>query len=127
MIGYLLSRDQLNQNDLSPASFQTSIEPLCQSNRNEVIRGPTSLGTIFERQDLGMVYPSSLNPKPQSKVFFSGGYTTSHYAPQINTIQTELSYDLRTGANRYVHAKNFARAIVEYMQVHNLWRSLSKK
>lgn len=127
MIGYMLSGSQLNQNDLSPASFQTSIESLCRSDRNEAIRGATSLGTIFERNSLGVVYPSTTNPKPESRVFFSGGYTTKAYAPKINTIQTELSYDLRTGANKCVHAKNFARAIVEYMHVHSIWKSLSKK
>ncbi len=43
----MLSGDQLNQSDLSHSSFKTSIESLCESNRNEGIRGPTSFGTII--------------------------------------------------------------------------------
>jgi hypothetical protein len=120
MMGYMLSGDQLNQNDLSHPSFKTSIESLCGTNRNEGIRGPTSFGTIFERYGLGIAYPSLTNPKPGSRTFFSGGYIIRRFSSKINAIQTELPYEIRTGSNKRTNAQYFAQAIVEYMKIHNL-------
>jgi hypothetical protein len=120
MMGYMLSGDQLNQNDLSHPSFKTSIESLCGSNRNEGIRGPASFGTIFERYGLGIAYPSLTNPKPGSRTFFSGGYIIRRSSSKINAIQTELPYEIRTGSNKRTNAQYFAQAIVEYMKIHNL-------
>lgn len=116
----MLSGDQLNQNDLSLPSFKTSIETLCESNRNETIRGQKSFGTIFEKHDLGVAYPSLTNPKPGSRTFFSGGYIIRNYSSKINAIQTELPYDIRTGGNKRTNAQNFAETIVEYMTTNNL-------
>jgi hypothetical protein len=120
MVGYLLTGYELNQNNLSNPSFTTSIESLCDSNRNECIRGPTSFGTILEQYGLGVAYPSLNNPKPGSNEFYSGGYITRNYISKINAIQTELPYDIRTDPHRLTHAKNYAAAIVEYMKLHNL-------
>ncbi|CAF0759812.1 unnamed protein product [Rotaria sordida] len=120
MIGYMLSSDQLNQNDLSNPSFQTSIESLCGSNRNECIRGQTSFGSIFEQHGLGVTYPSLTNPKPGSRVFFHGGYIIKNYYSKINAIQIELPHDIRTGKNKLMNAQNFAQAIIEYMKTNNL-------
>ncbi|CAF2332200.1 unnamed protein product [Rotaria sp. Silwood2] len=120
MIGYMLSSNQLNQNDLSDPSFKTSIESLCKSNRNESIRGQTSFGSIFERHELGVAYPSLANPKPGSRVFFHGGYIIQNYSSKINAIQIELPYDIRTGRNKRMNAQNFAQVIVEYMKINNL-------
>jgi hypothetical protein len=123
MIGYMLSGNQLNQNDLSSPSFTTSIESLCGSNRNEAIRGQTSFGTIFEQHGLGVAYPSLSNPTPGSRTFFSGGYIIRNYSSKINAIQTELPYDIRTGENKRTNARKFAEVIVEYMKIHNLLMS----
>ncbi|CAF0990700.1 unnamed protein product [Rotaria sordida] len=120
MIGYMLSSDQLNQNDLLDPSFQTSIESLCGSNRNECIRGQTSFGSIFEQHGLGVTYPSLTNPKPGSRVFFHGGYIIKNYYSKINAIQIELPHDIRTGKNKLMNAQNFAQAIIEYMKTNNL-------
>lgn len=120
MIGYLLSGDQLNLDDLSVPTFKTSIDALCGSDRNENIRGQTAFGTIFEQYGLGVAYPSLANPKPGTRTFFSGGYIIRNYSAKINAIQAELPYDVRTGANNRTHARNFAHAIVEYMTVKNL-------
>ncbi|UJR33999.1 hypothetical protein I4U23_021413 [Adineta vaga] len=121
MIGYMLTSDQLNRNDLSDASFQTSIESFCSSNRNECIRGKTSFGTIFERNGLDIAYPSLQNPKPGSRTFFSGGHIVRHYSPKINAIQTELPYHTRIGIEAFTNAQRFAQTIVEYMKIHNLF------
>ena len=123
MIGYTLSSDQLNQNDLSDSSFQTSIESLCLTNRNECIRGENSFGSIFERNGLGIAYPSSLNPKPEGRTYFAGGYIVRHYLSKINTIQAELAYSTRMGPNAYENAQLFAQTIVEYMKTYNLLKS----
>jgi hypothetical protein len=123
MIGYMLSSEQLNQNDLSNPAFQTSIESLCGSNRNECIRGETSFGSVFERHGLGVAYPSGANPKPESRTFFCGGYIIRNYSTKINAIQVELPYDTRTGDNKQMNAKTFAQVIVEYMKINNLLMS----
>lgn len=120
MVGYLLTSNQLNQNNLSGPSFNTSIESLCHPDREECIRGSTSFGTIFELNGLGIAYPSLNNPKPGSNAFLSGGYITSHYIPRVNAIQTELPYDIRAGANRSTYAKNYATAVFNYMKINNL-------
>lgn len=127
MIGYMLSSDQLNRNDLSNPSYRTSIESLCGSNRNEAIRGSTSFGSILERHGLGITYPSLGNPKPGSRKFFSGGYIIQTYSSKINAIQLELSHDIRTGRNKVTNAQSVAHAIIEYMNIHNLLITESNK
>ena len=120
MVGYLLTSQQLNQNNLNSLSVKTSIESLCGSNREECIRGQSSLGTALELNALGIAYPSLANPKPGSLRFLSGGYITRNYSSTINTIQTELPYEIRAGVNRRIHAKNYAKAIISYMKLNHL-------
>ena len=120
MVGYLLTATQLNQDTLSGSSFTTSIESLCSTDRNVCIRGPSSFGTILESNGLGVSFPSLLNPKPGSRLFYSGGFITANYISKINAIQTELPYSTRAGANRAVLAKNYAQAIVEFMKANQL-------
>ena len=120
MVGYLLTSNQLNQNDLSNPSFSSSIERLCGSGRNQCIRGPTSFGTILENCGLGIAYPSSANPKPGSIDFLSGGYITRNYLSQVSAFQTELPYYIRTGADRLTHAKNYAKAVIDYMAANGI-------
>lgn len=120
MVGYLLTGNQLNQNNLSNPSFTTSIERLCGPDRDECIRGPSSFGTILELNELGISYPSLANPKPDSNRFLSGGYITRNYLSQGSAIQTELPYNVRAGANRITYAKNYAKAVVDFMKLNNL-------
>jgi hypothetical protein len=120
MVGYLLTAAQLDRDDLSASSFETSIESLCRVDRNACIRGSSSFGTILEENGMGTVYPSMVHPKPGSLDFFSGGYITYNYIPKINALQTELPYDVRNGVNRKIYAKNYAQAIVNYMKLNNL-------
>ena len=120
MVGYLLTGAQLNQNNLNSLSVTTSIDSLCGSNREECIRGQSSFGTALESNGLGIVYPSVANPKPGSNRFLSGGYITSNYKSKINTIQTELPFGVRNGDNRRTYARNYARAIINYMKLNGL-------
>lgn len=125
MLGYMLSKEQLNHNDLSSLSFQTSIESLCRLNRNEIIRGQSSFGTILEEYGFGTVYPSLKNPKPESHIFFAGGYITDSYSSKINAIQSELPYDVRAGPNNSTYAVKYAQAVLKYMEIHHLLRCSS--
>lgn len=120
MIGYMLSGDQLNQSDLSHPLMKTSIESLCTTDRNEIVRGERSFGTVFEQHGLGHAYPSLNNPKPGTRTFFSGGYIIRHYSAKINAIQTELPYEIRTGNSKRANAQHFAQTIVTYMKMHHL-------
>ena len=120
MVGYLLTGNQLNQNNLSNPAYTTSIESLCHPDRNECIRGPKAFGTILEEYELGVAYPSLNNPKPGSIHFLNGGYITRNYISKTNAIQTELPYYIRAGPQRLTHAKNYAAAIIEYMKQNNL-------
>ncbi|CAF1272827.1 unnamed protein product [Adineta ricciae] len=120
MVGYLLTSDQLNRNDLDTLLVSTSIDLLCNSSREECIRGPNSFGTVLESTQLGIAYPSLANPKPGSLRFLSGGYITKNYISNINAIQTELPYDIRAGINRRTHARNYARAVVHFMKQNHL-------
>ena len=124
MVGYLLTGNQLNQNNLSALSFSTSIERLCGSDRNQCVRGPSSFGTILENNGLGIAYPSLANPNPGSIDFLSGGYITRNYISQVSAIQTELPYYIRAGTDRLTHAKNYAKAIVDYMIANNFLPSV---
>lgn len=123
MIGYMLTSDELNRDDLSHSLLKTSIDALCESDRNESIRGYNSFGTIFERRGLGIAYPSLANPKPGTRTFFSGGYIIRNYSSKINAIQTELPFDIRNGIDRRKNAQKFAHALVEYMTIKSLLSS----
>jgi hypothetical protein len=120
MVGHLLSGTQLNQNNLNSLLVKTSIESLCGSSREECIRGQSSFGTVLELNGLGISYPSLANPKPGSIRFLSGGYITNNYKSKINAIQTELPYGTRAGVNRRIQARNYAKAIINYMKLNNL-------
>lgn len=115
MIGYLLTGNKLNQDSLSGSSFSTSIERLCSADRNPCVRGSSSFGTFLENRGLGITYPSLANPKPGSIDFLSGGFITKNYISQVSAIQTELPTYIRTSANRLTYAKNYARAVIDYM------------
>lgn len=123
MVGYLLSGDQLNTNNLNTLSVPTSIDLLCNSSLEECIRGPNSFGAALESNQLGIAYPSLANPKPGSLRFLSGGYITKNYISNINAIQTELPYDIRAGVNRRTHARNYAKAVVHFMKQNHLLSS----
>lgn len=120
MLGYLLTSDQLDKDDLAAPSFQTSIESLCSPNRNEGIRGEASLGSILERHGLGIVYPSLANPKPASRTFFSGGHIVRQYSPHINAIQIELPRSVRIAPDQSANAQQFAQSVIAYMTARNL-------
>ena len=124
MAGYLLTKKHLLENDLNVLKVNISIPRICGSDRNQCIRGSTAFGSIMERNNLGVVIPSMKNPQPAiNTTFFEGGYITSNYIGDIDAIQTELPPFLTSTSSRRTHAKNYAAAIVDYMQANNFLRS----
>ena len=97
MVGYLLTASELNRDDLSGLAF----------------------GTLLESNGITPAYPSLLHPKPGAREFFSGGFITEHYRSKINAIQTELPFEMRTGVNRAMFAKQYAQAIVEFLKANH--------
>ncbi|CAF0925664.1 unnamed protein product [Rotaria sp. Silwood1] len=123
MVGCLLYSSLLNRDDLeSTLATITSIEQICSlSNRTECIRGQTSFGTIMEKNELGIAYPSLAHPKPGNGTFYEGGFITGNYIWKINAIQTELPWSIRGGKYKLLNAKRYARTLIDYMTANNLF------
>ena len=84
-IGYLLSGNELDQNDkdldFNISSNDTSIFNILNSSNHllsDVIRGTNSLGSLFEIYGYSAL-PSSMSPSPEGMRYFSGGYNTVIY------------------------------------------------
>lgn len=95
----------------SPASFA------------EILRGPTSLGALFEAAGFPSV-PSASSPSPGTAEYFNGGYNTdrhgSRHGGPISGVQIETNFTgVRDGQ---VSWERFAGALVtvmtEYMALH---------
>lgn len=87
-LGYLLSGSQLNQSnatlDASKAyedtsSFKTMSEYNTQLSFSAVLRGTSSLGTLYANNGFRSI-PSSSEPSPNGDAYFSGGYNTRRHA-----------------------------------------------
>ena len=96
---------------VSPASFA------------EILRGPTSLGALFEGEGFPSV-PSVSSPSPGAAEYFNGGYNTdrhgSRHGGPISGVQIEANFTgVRDGQ---VSWERFAGALVtviaEYMAAH---------
>ena len=125
-IGYLLSGNELDQNDenldanISPND--TSIFNILNSSNHllsDVIRGPNSLGSLFEINGYSAL-PSSISPSPEGMRYFSGGYNTVVYGTNsdynFNAIQLEFPYptirDNQNSINTFAEA--FSSVIHDY-------------
>ena len=125
-IGYLLTGNELDQND---KDLDTNISPddtsifniLNSSNHllSDVIRGSNSLGSLFETYGFSAL-PSSLSPSPEGMRYFSGGYNTVVYGRDsdynFNAIQLEFPYptirDNQNSINKFAEA--FSSIIHDY-------------
>ena len=129
-IGYLLSGSELDSSDgyinqninIDETSIYSIINSSDESLSN-LIRGPNSLGSIFERNDYTAL-PSSESPSPEGMRYFSGGFNTFLYGTNKNfnfsAIQLEFPYPgLRdTSASRNLFAIAFSEIIHEYFLSH---------
>ena len=129
-IGYLLSGSELDSSDgyldqninIDETSIYSMINSSDESLSN-LIRGPNSLGSIFERNNYTAL-PSSESPGPEGMRYFSGGFNTFHYGTNKNfnfsAIQLEFPYPgLRdTSSSRNLFAIAFSEIISEYFLYH---------
>ncbi len=130
-LGYLLSSDELNRSDLALNSLEvvsrTSIRDLGRTSPipfSQLLRGPTSLGGLFQDEDIPSV-PSPAAPGPGDAPYFRGGYNTREHgsatdAEVVSGIQIEHHYGgIRDSPeSRAEYAARAARVIRAFMLEH---------
>jgi N-formylglutamate amidohydrolase len=118
-LGYMLTTTQLNGTDnaLAALAASSSIRSLVQtsgSNLPQLVRGPFSLGTLFEAEGFPAV-PSASQPSPGTDPYFNGGYNTNRHGSRnggtISGFQLEANF---TGVRDTPGSRaNFADALVD--------------
>lgn len=130
-LGYLLSAADLNVPDANLNSLatvaSTSIRELGRTSPiafSQLLRGPTSLGGLFQDEDIPSV-PSPAAPGPGDDPYFRGGYNTRRYgslddSEVIDGIQIEHHYrEVRDSEeSRAAYARKAAVVIREFMLAH---------
>jgi phenylpyruvate tautomerase PptA (4-oxalocrotonate tautomerase family) len=130
-LGYLLPREQLRQPDDSldhRPTYERSSSIHTLSTRSplsfaELLRGPTSLGALFEREGFPAV-PSDVTPHPGDDRYFDGGYNTYTHACRgggvICGVQIEANrVGVRdTEQSRAAFAAAVARVVERYLAKH---------
>lgn len=129
-LGYLLSSNALafSNSTLDNGSYGNSSSirmmiPLAGISFSQLLRGPTSLGTMFENRSYPAV-PSAAQPNPGSATYFSGGYNTARHGSssggQISGVQIECNYiNVRDTESAYTKfAGVFAETIADYSDLH---------
>ena len=129
-IGYLLTGDELDNSDnyidQNISANNTSIYSLLNTSNetlSSLIRGPQSLGSLFEN-NFYTALPSISSPSPEGMRYFSGGYNTFLYGTNrsfdFNAIQLEFPFpDIRdTPQSRNTFSSTFVNIIKEYIQTH---------
>jgi hypothetical protein len=129
-LGYLLSRNDLTRPDenlddaayVEKSSFRT-LGSKAGVDFADLIRGPLSLGTLFEAQGYPAV-PSQAQPDPGGEPFFSGGYSTWRHGSRdgsaISGVQIECNYPgVRDSApNRQAFAEALADILPVFFPTH---------
>ena len=129
-IGYLLTGDELDNSDSfidqNISTNNTSIYSLINTSNeslSNLIRGPYSLGSLFENNSFTAL-PSVSSPSPEGMRYFSGGYNTFLYGTNrnfdFNAIQLEFPFpEIRdTPQSRNTFSSVFVNIIKEYIQTH---------
>ncbi len=131
-LGYLLYASYLFKTDseLNGYANSSSIKALALESPlsfAELIRGPSSLGALFETNGIPAV-PSLNQQNPGSgNLYFSGGYTTNRHGSRdggtINAVQIEAyKVGLRdTDANRKKYAETMTEVFDQFLQIHYGW------
>jgi N-formylglutamate amidohydrolase len=115
-LGYLLSGAQLMQSDaeLNRLAAQTSVAGLVAASGRtlaELLRGPLSLGALFEQQGFPAV-PGPTHKDPAADPYFSGGFITERYGLRhpfrSDAVQIEAHFtgvrDTETNRRRFAQA-----------------------
>ena len=130
-LGYLLTSAELNRPDINLNSLdvvaRTSIRELGRTSPipfSQLLRGPTSLGGLFEDEEIPSV-PSPAAPGPGDDPYFRGGYNTRRHgslsdSEVIDGVQIEHHYrGVRdTGESRAEYAARAALVIRAFMLEH---------
>jgi hypothetical protein len=129
-LGYMLSSSDLNNTDqaLSTLTYvnKSSFKALGQKAGvvfADLIRGPSSLGTLFEAQGFPAV-PSQSQPNPGGQPFFSGGYNTGRHGSRdggsVSGVQIECNYTgvRDTDLNRQAFAEGLAEVLSAFFPVY---------
>lgn len=94
-LGYLIRGTLLDQSDATldanPAyqdtsSFKTMSEYDGSTSFSELLRGPTSLGQLYDDQGFRSI-PSENDRSPQGNSYFTGGYNTQRHACSVRAAQ----------------------------------------
>ncbi len=129
-LGYMLSSSDLNNADqaLSTPAYvnKSSFKALGEKPGvafADLIRGPSSLGTLFEAQGFPAV-PSQSQPNPGGQPFFSGGYNTGRHGSRdggtVSGVQIECNYTgvRDTALNRQAFAEALAEVLSGFFPVY---------
>jgi len=127
-LGYLLSSSQLASSDevLRGLAGNSSLKALAQRpgvDFVELIRGPSSLGSLLEGEGFPSV-PSMEDPHPGSDPYFTGGYSTivhgSRNGGTVSGVQIECNFSgvRDTAQNRQRFAEALSTALQAYFQAH---------
>lgn len=120
-LGYMLSANDLAQADaalnagamVQKSSMRAHVNATGRAHA-EVIRGASSLGTLFELRGFPAV-PSQQQPHPAGAPFFSGGYNTGRHASADGNLITGVQVEANMTGVRDTpeNRRRFADALVE--------------
>ena len=139
-LGYLLTATQLNGTDASLDASSTiensasilTLSLASTSSFSALLRGPTSLGTLYAAQGIPSI-PSSSDPRPNGDEYFNGGDNTRRHScgsaagPLGGTtgglicgVQIEANFTgvRDNAANRERFADVTAQVLEQYLRVH---------
>jgi hypothetical protein len=130
-LGYLLDRQQLRQPDDSLDRTQTyesssSIRTLSVRfplSFAELLRGPTSLGALFEQEGFPAV-PNDATPHPGDDAYFDGGYNTDTHGCRAGGVICAVQIEANrvgvrdTEESRRAFAAAAARVVERYLEMH---------
>ena len=124
-LGYILSRSTLGLSDntldnntyYANSSSIRSLVPLSGISFSKLLRGPNSLGTLFENQGFPAT-PSGPRPSPSNSDYFSGGYNTERHGSlgggPVSGVQIECNM---TGVRENAESwSKFSTAFAEVIQ-----------
>jgi N-formylglutamate amidohydrolase len=129
-LGYLLTEaqlalpdDSLNEPDVASGASIGSLVAISGRSLSELLRGPSSLGALFEAEGYEAV-PSPSNPHPGGEHYFSGGYNTERHGSldggRIVAVQMETPWrtvrDSKTLRGQFARAA--ARALNRFLEIH---------
>jgi hypothetical protein len=131
-IGYLLTGETLDLTDgeldtLSSEIDGSSVRTIARAQGAvpfaALLRGPTSLGTLFANRGFPAV-PSAMDPSPRGAEYFRGGYNSQRHgctdSGLICGVQIEANYNgvRDTPANRQRFAEATVGAVAEFLSRH---------